>query len=72
MDDYEYPIILSPYMLVIPGVDFALAWLLRQRADECLNHIAQVDGCVFDNNPALIIAIDMDECFEFTANARAN
>lgn len=72
MDSEQYYLpICSPYMLVIPGVDHALALKLRQRAELCLDESEKTDGYI-EANPALVTAIDMDECYEFTLRARAN
>lgn len=64
-------VMLTPYQLVIPGVDQALALHLRRRAEEALA-AAETHDDYIENNPALVTAIDMDQCYEFTIEARTN
>ena len=72
MDSEQYALLLcSPYALVIPGVDQALALKLRQRAELCLDESEKTDGYI-EAHPALVTAIDMDQCYEFTVQARTN
>lgn len=68
MDDNEV-FILSPYEMVIPGVDAAMALQLRKRAEECLKQ-CEADGDYVENHPALVMAICMDDAYAFTVEAR--
>lgn len=70
-NECDYLPMCSPYALVIPGVDHALALKLRQRAEYCLDESEKSDGYI-EAHPALVAAIDMGECYEFTLRARAN
>lgn len=70
-DEFEYVQIMSPQMLVLPGVDQAFAYQLRNRALDALNEIEQVCG-IQENHPLLEVAITMDECVAFTQAVRMN
>lgn len=67
-DDDEI-VMLSPYEIVLPGVDAALALILRTRAERCLEE-AEINGDYVENHPALVMAICMDQAYESTCQQR--